>query len=301
MNDRQLRYVQVLAQEGSFSRAAEILNISQPSLSQYLKKIEKEIGLDLFERMNGDVRLTDAGQVYIQMGRQILDLQHQMEVAFSDLSAHKIGTLTIGTAPYRAAGMMPPIARAFRDLYPGMHLVIREGTTAEIEEEMEHGAYDLAVTLLPLPSKLFEWERVCEEELILAVPASYPALEAVRMENRKYPAVLADALSGRDMVMLTETQYMQRQLQQFLETHQVSVKRAVTVKSLEAQIEMVKSGVGLAMVPSGIEKFVSRQEAVFYSFVPMLPRREVVVMWRRGRKLPQTAQDLVRLICSMKW
>ena len=112
MNIKQYKYVITLAKESSFSKAADVLNITQPSLSQYIKKIEKGIGLELFDRTNGDVRLTDAGRVYIEAGRKILDLEHQMEVSFSDLAAHKTGSLIIGAAPYRAAGMTA--AQSFR-------------------------------------------------------------------------------------------------------------------------------------------------------------------------------------------
>ena len=86
MNLKQFRYVLTLADEGSFSRAAETLNIKQPSLSQYIKKIEKEVGMELFDRSGGDVRLTDAGRAYIDIGRKMLDLEHQLEGRFSDLA-----------------------------------------------------------------------------------------------------------------------------------------------------------------------------------------------------------------------
>lgn len=109
MNTKQFQYVLALAQEGSFSKAADTLNITQPSLSQYIKKIEKQIGLVLFDRTNGDVRLTDAGKVYIETGRKILDLEHRMENSFTDLSNYKTGSLIIGAAPYRAASMLPTI------------------------------------------------------------------------------------------------------------------------------------------------------------------------------------------------
>ena len=69
MNTKQLQYVLTLAHEGSFSKAATALNITQPSLSQYIKKIEKEVGLELFDRTNGDVQITDAGRVYLNAGR----------------------------------------------------------------------------------------------------------------------------------------------------------------------------------------------------------------------------------------
>ena len=123
MNLKQFKYVLVLARTGSFSAAAEELNISQPSLSQYIKKIERDLGIELFDRAGGNVRLTDAGRVYIDIGRKMLDLEHRMSVALSDLSENKTGSVIVGTSPYRSASMMPTIAKRFRELY----LVQNEG------------------------------------------------------------------------------------------------------------------------------------------------------------------------------
>ena len=301
MNTKQLKYVLILAREGTFSKAAEELNITQPSLSQYIKKIENEIGLELFDRTNGEVRLTDAGRVYLEAGRKILDLEHQMEVSFSDISAYKTGSLIIGAAPYRTASMMPEIACAFKDIHPGMHLVVREGTTAELAEGMEHGEYDLCLTLLPLDGRIFAWEKVVEEELILAVPASMPLLDTNEIPNRKYPAVNAEALNHQNMVMLTDAQYMQKQLMSLAAEYHLTIQTAVVVKSLEAQIAMVRAGVGMALMPSGIERFCVPSEVTFYSFVQPLPKRELVVMWRKDRKLSKAAQELKDIIRGIAW
>ena len=301
MNTKQLQYVLTLAHEGSFSRAAETLNITQPSLSQYIKKIEKEIGLSLFDRTNGDVRITDAGRVYIEAGKTILDIEHQMENSFTDLVEHKMGSLIIGTAPYRAASMMPIIAVSFQKLYPGMHLVVREGTTAELVEGMEHGEYDLALTLLPIDKRLFNYEKVVEEELILAVPASYPPIPTTSVKGRKHLAVDANALNGASMVMLTDSQFMQRQLESLILDHCLTVSTVAVVKSLEAQIEFVKAGVGMALMPSGIERFCKADEVTFYSFISSLPKRELVVMWRKDQKLSKTAEELKGIIQSIQW
>ena len=201
MNTKQLKYVLVLAKEGSFSRAAESLNISQPSLSQYIKKIEKNIGLELFDRTNGEVRLTDAGHAYLDAGRKIIDLEHQLEVTFSDLATNKTGSLIIGTTPYRAVSIMPEIARYFQERYPGMHLVVREATTAELLEGMLHGGYDLCLTLLPTDECIFQWEKVVEEEAIIAVPATYPLFETYDIPDRKYPAINAEVLNNENKTL----------------------------------------------------------------------------------------------------
>ena len=301
MNTKQLQYVLTLANEGSFSRAADVLNITQPSLSQYIKKIEREIGLELFDRTNGDVRITDAGRVYIEAGKRILDIEHQMENSFTDLAAYKTGSLIIGAAPYRAASMMPAIASSFQSLHPGVHLIVREGTTAELVEGMEHGEYDLALTLLPIDKRLFNYEPVVEEELILAVPGSQSPIPATMVDGRKHPAVDASILNGKSMVMLTEPQFMQMQLENLIIDYKLKVSTAAVVKSLEAQIEFVKAGVGMALMPSGIERFCKPGDVVFYSFTDPLPKREVVVMWRKEQKLSKTAEELKEVIHSIQW
>ena len=301
MNTKQFQYVLTLARAGSFSKAADTLNISQPSLSQYIKKIEGEVGAALFDRTNGDVRITDAGRTYIETARQILDLEHQMENSFADLAAGRSGSLIVGAAPYRAAGMLPAIAAAFQKRRPGIHLVIREGTTAELAEGMAHGEYDLALTLLPVDKRLFICENVMEEELLLALPAAAPPLAAERVEGRRYPAVAPQALNGRALVMLTDAQFMQKQLENLLRDYRLRVSTAAVVKSLEAQIEMVRAGVGAALVPSGIERFCTDGSVAFYSFTAPLPKRQVALIWRRDRKLSAAAEDLKEVIHSIRW
>lgn len=301
MNTKKLKYVQVLASEGSFSKAADVLNISQPSLSQYIRKIENQLGIDLFDRTNGCVKLTDAGEIYIQTGRKILEIEHHMEEQFTDLMYYKTGSFIIGTAPYRAASMMPVIASEFKKSYPGIHLVIREGTTSELEEKMLQGEYDLCLTLSPVDARFFNYEKVVEEELLLAVPATFPQFSSVNDAEQKYPSIDIAQLNEQSMVQLTDTQFMQQQLETLVVNHKLSIKTAAVVKSLEAQIEMVKAGVGSALVPSGIERFCSNQEVVFYSFVQKFPKRKVIIVWRKDRQLSKVAEELKNIILDIDW
>ncbi len=303
MNTKQLQYVLALAREGTFSRAAEKLNISQPSLSQYIKKIENSLGIEIFDRTNGHVKLTDAGRIYVETGRRILDAEHQMEVRLSDLRQNKTGSLVVGAAPYRAATMMPAIAERFAARYPGMHLIVHEGTTAELEEGMARGDFDLCLTMLPVDQRLFCCEKVMEEELILAVPAGREPFPAETMPDRMFPAVDVSVLDHTRMVMLTELQFMQRQLRSLMEKHGLEISPAAVVKSLEAQLEMVRAGIGMAMMPSGIERFCGRdgREVTFYSFKQELPRREVAVIWRKDRALSGVTEELKRIILEFRW
>ena len=301
MNMKQLKYVLVLVNEGSFARAADALGISQPSLSQYVKKIEKQVGMELFDRTGGDVRLTDAGRVYVDAGKKILELEYQMQSRFSDLAAHKIGSVVVGTSPYRSSSMMPAAVKTFQENYPGMHVIVEEMTTAELFEATEHGKFDLCLTIMPVDERLFTWEKITDEELILAVPSSYPKLKSEVMNGRKYPAVDAEQLGGGNFVMITESQVMQKTLENICVDYDLSIQKAAVVKSLEAQIAMVRAGVGMALVPSGIERFCTDNEVTFYSFKEDLPKREVVAMWLKDRTLNQATRNLLDIIKGIAW
>ena len=121
------------------------------------------------------------------------------------------------------------------------------------------------------------------------------------MKDRRYPAVDAAVLNNQPVVMLTDAQFMQRQLENMILDHKLTVRTAAVVKSLEAQIEFVKAGVGMALMPSGIERFCKDSEVTFYSFVPDLPKREVVVMWRKDCKLSKVIEELKAIIHTTPW
>ena len=294
MNLKQIEYVLTLAAAGSFAKAADELGISQPSLSQYIKKIEKQLDTVLFDRTGGALRLTDAGRVYADTGRRILALEHEMQGQLNDIAEHRSGSVTVGTSPYRCAAMMPFVAKRFSERYPGMHLIIEEMTTQELLEAAEQGQFDLCLTVRPIDEHIFTCEKIAEEELILAVPSSFPHLPAKEMQGRRYPAVDAALLGGQPFVMITEAQLMQRALDGLAFEHRLSLKKAAVVKSLEAQIAMVRAGVGMALLPSGIEHFCAEGEVRFYSLQQELPKREVVAVWRKDRKLSLAAEELVR-------
>lgn len=300
MNMKQFRYVLVLTDVGSFSRAADELNISQPSLSQYVKKIESQLGVELFDRANGNVRLTDAGKVYIEAGRKILDLENQMQQQFIDIGEHKIGSITVGTTPFRSVTMMPQILAKFKEQYPGIHVVIDERGTSELKEAGEKGEFDIAVLTLPVDEKKFDYELIMEEEIVLAVPKAWSLNNEIlnyKQEDskHKYPVIDFKLFNNQEFVMLTESQIMQRTLDDLCAECGVVARTAAVVKSLKAQIEMVRKGVGVALVPTG----VCREEddkVSYYLLKQELPSRKVVAVYRKNQYLSTPVKDLIQVM-----
>lgn len=305
MNMKQLRYVLVLAREGSFSKAADTLGITQPSLSQYIKKIEKEQGLELFDRTAGNVRVTDAGRVYIDAGRKILDLEKQMERRFEDLSAHRSGSIVVGVSPHRCIHLMPEIVKRFQKLYPGMHLVIEERAGASLLDDAEQGLFDICIANLPVDEKIFKCQLMMEEEVLLAVNTEmdlYKKLKpsSVRIEGRKYPAVDLTMLSEERFVTLAESQAMQKVLNDICVDAGFQVQTAVECRTIETQFAMVRAGIGAALVPSGISYFSNADKVTFFSLIQSVPYRDMAVIYRKGQYLSKAVKDLIQILATLE-
>ena len=286
LNLKQFKYVLTLADEHSFSSAADVLNITQPSLSQYVKKIEREIGQPLFNRANGDVSLTDAGRAYIEVGRKMLDLEHQLEAQLSDIATFRSGTIAIGISAHRSVALMPPVVSAFKKIYPGITLQIVEKKRHELIESAEHGEFDLVITTLPTDEKLFNTELLFVEENVIA--ASEP-LPGQVVKGRKFPVIEAAILNGKSFAMLNEDHLMQKELEDLIQTHKLKLKKEVECTSLEALVVMVKEGIGFAFIPGCLAKDTSLH---YYSIKETIPKRRIVVMYRKGQYLSKAVVDL---------
>ena len=120
---RTLQYLSEVHKEQSFSRAAEKLNISQPSLSLTIKKFEEQIGLQLFDRSTIPIRLTEAGKIYMEGVRQILAIENDLEVFLDDYDASRTGSLTVGTPHMFASYLLPNLIARFLQQFPFINSV----------------------------------------------------------------------------------------------------------------------------------------------------------------------------------
>ena len=293
MNMKQLKYIQVLASVGSFSKASELLNIKQPSLSQYIKKIEQDVGAELFDRAGGNVTLTDAGRIYIQVGRHILELEHQLESQLCDIADYKAGTITVGLSAHRSVALMPRIVKQFKELYPGIVLHIEERKRYEILDSAEHGEFDLCLTTLPINSQLFSYETAFIEENVLAVPECC-GLNSVQMQDRKFPAVSVDQINHARFAVLNDEHPMQHEFKQLCEENHLTIVPTVVCTSLEALIEMVKVGMGYAFIPSCMATVTPGLR--FYSIVEETCQRKIIVMYRKEQYLSEPVLRLKELL-----
>ncbi len=293
MNMKQLRYVAVLAQYNNFTRAAEELGISQPSLSQYIKKIEKQVGAELFIRAGQDVRLSEAGKTYLQIGKQILDLENEMNNRLVDISRDRRGELTLGIAPYRCTSLMPEVIRRFHRDYPGIKVVLQEQVTSELKESAQHGKLDLCVSTLPIDESKFDYKTVMHEETVLAVP-----VEMCDNTKGQYEKCRIADFAQLPFISLGEGQIMGRLLVELCE--QQGLEPNVTVECLDqvAAHSMVMAGVGAALLPYSLVKAHESPAVRYFLLEETTHDRQIVVFWRKGQYLSGPMQKMIDILTT---
>ena len=301
MNEKQFRIVSLLARENSFAKAAGKLNVSQPYLVQTVKKIESEIGARLFERAGHFVRLTDAGKICLETCEQVQRLEKEMASRLALLAEKKTGSISIGISPFRSIGMLPRIAARFKRTYPGVFLEAVERSRYELLDGIAHGEFDLCITTLPVDERLFHYQTIAKEEVVLAVPQDCVLSDAVVMADRKFPAIDARLIDGEDFVEVRENQMMQRELESLCLDLNISVKKAAVVQGPDAQIAMVREGIGMSLIPTGVLYGKEVAGVRLYSLIQDLPKRDVVIMWRKERKPSDMNLELIRTIREIAW
>lgn len=152
MQFQQLQYFVAVAETRHFTRAAELVHVAQPSLSQQIRALERELGADLFQRARGNITLTDAGEALLPLARRILADAETARYEVRELVELRGGRVRLGATPSLCTGLLPDVLRAFHDRYPGVRLLIEEGGSHDLVRELARGALDLALVVLPLPT-----------------------------------------------------------------------------------------------------------------------------------------------------
>lgn len=297
MNMKQLRYVAVLSQYNNFTRAAEELGISQPSLSQYVKKIEKQIGAELFVRAGQDVRLTDAGRTYLEIGRKILNLENEMNNRLADIANDQIGTLTIGIAPYRCTSLMPKVIKEFHKTYPHIKILLSEQITSELKESAERGKLDLCISTLPIDESKFECARVMSEVSILAVSKKLCCEYAI--EETPYESISIECFKKVPFVSLPETQVMGRTLREICERCGLDLNIAVECQDLIAVRSMVEEGIGAALLPYSLVNRYGSEKINYFFLEEAKERRNIFVFYRKEQYLSKPMLKMFEILTTI--
>ena len=191
MDFRQLEYIVAIAENKSISKAAETLFITQSGLNQQLIKLEKELGLPLFDRNKHFLRPTKAGEIYVKNAIEILKIKRNTYTELGDLKKEATGEISLGLTHEHGIDLFTSVFTAFNQRYPGITFALTEAIVARQNELLLSGQLDLGLVMLLESARInLEYITLFEEDLILGIPKNHP--EAARANPFGMPLATTD-------------------------------------------------------------------------------------------------------------
>ncbi|MDP1631089.1 MAG: hydrogen peroxide-inducible genes activator [Caulobacter sp.] len=275
---RQLQYLKLLADHGSFSRAAEAAHVTQPTLSAGIAELEKILGAPVVDRARSGVILTASGEVAVRRARVILEQTDDLVQAAQGAGQPLSGRFRLGVIPTVAPYLLPRALPALRTAFPKLRLFLREDLTHRLIASLKSGALDAALIALPYDMTGLAWAHVEDDELLAAAPDGHPILSQARVDP--------ETLSPRDVILLEDGHCLRDHALAAcgLAPPKSTDEETFAATSLPTLVQMVGSGLGVSFLPA-MAVNAGLTEHVGVTTRPLQadhPTREIVVAWRAG-------------------
>lgn len=287
MELHQLAYFVAVAERLHFSRAAEALHVAQPAVSQQIRKLEAELGQQLFHRMKRRVALTPAGEALLPWARRILADVAAARAEVQELSGLVKGRLAVGATPSVSTHLLPPLLSEYHRRHPGIEFRVREAGSRDLVQQLEAGELDLAIIILPVGHPMLETVPLLEEELVVAVPPGHrlAGREAVRLvELRSEPFVLFR--EGYDLYDVTIAACRRAGFEP---------RATVAGGEMDSTLSFVASGLGVAIVPAMVLAAPRRFAAEPVRLAAPRLIRRIGIARRRDRFLAAAAREFIAI------
>lgn len=281
MELRHLRYFIVLAEELNFSRAAQRLHIAQPPLSQQIRSLENELGLQLFDRTTRPLQLTPAGQVFLEKARQVFTQVEQATVLAKRASRGEIGQLRVGINTSIANSVLPDILRTFCDRFPEVELVLHEQASYQQLQELCDRHIDVGfVNLHHLQSidendDTLSFISILQEPFVIVLPEGHPLAQQTQVSLK----ALANELFILPPAHLPSGLYYQ--ITSLCQHVGFSPKVRQEATWMSTVLSLVAGGVGISLLPANAQN-LQRTGVVFRLIQEQSPIFQMAMVWRRN-------------------
>ncbi|MGJ0128090.1 LysR family transcriptional regulator [Pantoea sp. RHCKP32] len=291
MDVRALRYFTEVVRQQSFTRAAQKLFVTQPTISKMLRQLEEELGCTLILRDGRRLHLTDSGEAVYQRGLAILQEFHQLEAEIGDINQLKTGELRLGIPPMVGMQIAGSIS-AFRRRYPGVKLKISEFGGLTVQQAVLAGSLDIALTALPVDAGLpLNTLPLMHHPLCALLPRHPGWLGRQQMSLTE--------LAQHPLLIFNEEFSLNRQLMQAFQRLSLTPTVAVRSGQWDFLAAMVQAGMGLAILPEPICQRLDKQSLLWLPLESEL-KWSLGLIWREGSYLSRSAQAWIAC-CREHW
>lgn len=296
MEIRHFHYIRTIYETGSISRAAEKLYISQPSLSQLLKSVEKKVGAPLFDRGSQPLRPTTIGQKYLETAQRIMELDTEFHRYVEDELGCAQGNLVVGSSPFRSTYFLASFLPEFQEKYPGIRLQLAEHTSKRLEEAVLSGDADLIIATQPVDANAFSFAELYSEEMVLVLPAGHELSRKYRLPQDcrgTLPLLPINLLKDTPFIQMHSEQKLHQQLLSLCEEAGFTPKIYLQTRSIETALTLAAAGLGATLLPMTLLRAFQPKTRPCYAALPTRPRRHALVAWRKKSYLSHAARAFI--------
>jgi LysR family hydrogen peroxide-inducible transcriptional activator len=275
----QLRYFVAAARTGSFTRAAQLCHVSQPSLSQQILNLEAELGQRLFDRLGRKVLLTPAGRTLLEHALAVL---HRVDAAKREIAeghGSLKGRVTIAAIPTVAPYLLPPVLQRIQQGHAELEVFLEEGLTEQVLASVVSGEADCGIVALPVEGEQLEVEKIATEHFYVALPENDP------LAGR--PNCTLAELKGRRFLLLDEIHCLGELISRFCLTHGLEPRLVSRCSQLCTIQRLIAANQGISLLPAMV---CSRDQNPSFRYRPLAgdaPKRTIAAVWHRRRGLPK--------------
>ena len=283
-NLREIEYFVAVAEQKHFGKASKLVNISQPTLSMQLKKLEECLGGKLIERLPREAILTELGSEVLPVARELLRLASELEKRCGDKEKH--GRIRLGVIPTVSPYLLPRISHSLNRIIQGQKISILEAQTAELLRLVKNGTIDVAILSTPLKEKGVEEVEIYSEPFFMAVCRSH------HLASRK--KVSLGDLKNEKLLLLGEGHCLRNQALSLCEFSQVEVDTDLSATSIETLRSMVTMGAGITLIPK-----LAIQKGKSVSYIPFSDsstNRTIGLIYRSSYSETKFIQELAEII-----
>ncbi len=292
MNPKQALYIRTIAQCGSITAAAKKLFVSQPSLSQMLRQIEQEAGLPLFDRSVTPLRLSYAGEKYLQAAERILTATEELENQLREIRQENAGRLRLGISVTRGMQVLPKVVPLFNQMYPNVKLELTESGSGNLEKLLQEGRIDLALAALESTSVNMVYELI--EQEVIGILAGRDTALARRFPSGT-PIALADA-QGDSFVILTSSHSSRIIQDKLFRRNGMNPHILLETDSLEVGRRVaVEAGACMLLPNIYIDDYVRSHRAEFFPLAGYENHRHFYACYRKNEFIPRFAREFVQI------
>lgn len=289
MDTQSLNVFMTVAENGSFSVAAERLYLTQPAVSKRIAQLEQQLGTRLFDRVGRRIRLTEAGQALLPRARQVLLDLEDMGRAISNLTGEVSGTLRIGTSHHIGLHRLPPVLRRFSREYPEVKLDIHFIDSEEAWEAVWHGDLEMGVvTLPPQPDPRLQSQVVWDDPLVFMAAPEHPLAREARLELEtftRYSAILPSPVT-----------FTRRIVESLFQERKLDLNISMSTNYLETIHMMVSIGLGWSVLP----ETMLDDSVVRLNVDTVLPVRRLGVVTHPGRSRSNAAGAFLEILNGVR-